>query len=79
MQTKPSQEEMELLKRIGDELINYATKIGDYTMPVRMSKSLIAATIQSLKEVGRYSELYIISQLVTDLWDQINEIEFPEG
>lgn len=78
MSKKSTEEELQVVKVIHKGLVLLAEEQDDVGLPFRVSFALCLSYIDSFEKFKMWNELIIISRLVAEMFEKINEIEFPD-
>jgi hypothetical protein len=77
MTNNPSKEEMALVQEIADKVVEFARRTGNDIFPMKIGYSLFNGALDTYTYCGMWDEAIFAAQLTTDLFDNINEIDFP--
>ncbi|MCK4792365.1 MAG: hypothetical protein KAV87_52025 [Desulfobacteraceae bacterium] len=64
---------------IHDQLSEYAKENNDMFLMVLFSVSVIKSCLKTFQEAQHWQQLIKITQLITDLFHKVNEIDFPDN
>lgn len=74
----PPKEEIELLEKVGKEIAELGKKHHDLTLIIRISHALLSTSIKSFVTFELWEELEIAANLIAQLFNEINNVDFPE-